>query len=134
MGGRHRPREPADRRFVVVVRWEAAGIVLHTMNADRHRTGGIRGIHGDIRGDVLDDQLLTVTAILIPSGPSVPFRVRMREDLHAMVRNDSVAMIQNDGLVGNKFVQIGAGSEQAPRVAPEKPLERITKPPPERSP
>jgi phospholipid/cholesterol/gamma-HCH transport system substrate-binding protein len=60
-----------------------------------------------------------VTAILIPSGPSAPFKVRMRvrEDLRAMVRNDSVAMIQNDGLVGNKFVQIGAGSEQAPRVA-----------------
>ncbi|HEX6209859.1 MAG TPA: hypothetical protein VF136_03720, partial [Methylomirabilota bacterium] len=47
------------------------------------------------------------------------FRVRMRirEDLQALVRTDSVAAIQTDGIVGNTFIQIGGGTEEA-RVAP----------------
>jgi phospholipid/cholesterol/gamma-HCH transport system substrate-binding protein len=60
-----------------------------------------------------------VLEIHVPPGPSTKFRVRMRvrEDLHPLIRVDSVASIQNDGLVGNKFVQIEAGSEQSPPVA-----------------
>jgi phospholipid/cholesterol/gamma-HCH transport system substrate-binding protein len=54
-----------------------------------------------------------VESIHVPGSPSGKFRVRMRvrSDLHQLVRADSVATIQNDGLVGNKFVQIEAGSE-----------------------
>lgn len=59
-----------------------------------------------------------VTQIQVPPGPSAKFRVksRIREDLHPIVRTDSVASIQNDGLVGNKFLQIDAGTDQAPPV------------------
>ena len=39
--------------------------------------------------------------------------MRVREDLHPLIRVDSVATIQTDGLVGNKFVQIDAGTDQA---------------------
>lgn len=62
-----------------------------------------------------------VEAIHVPASPSGRFRVRMRvrEDLHPLIRLDSVASIQNDGLVGNKFVQIEAGSEQSALVADE---------------
>ena len=44
------------------------------------------------------------------------FRVQMRvrSDLHQLIRLDSVASIQNDGLVGNKFVQIDSGTEASP--------------------
>jgi phospholipid/cholesterol/gamma-HCH transport system substrate-binding protein len=54
-----------------------------------------------------------------PAGPPSRFRVRMRvtEDLHGLVRTDSVATIQTDGLVGNKFVQIDAGTAGAPELA-----------------
>ena len=45
--------------------------------------------------------------------------MRVRKDLHPLIRLDSVATIQNDGLVGNKFVQIEAGTEQSPQVADE---------------
>ena len=57
----------------------------------------------------------------IPARPGARFRVRMRvrKDLHPLIRLDSVATIQNDGLVGNKFVQIEAGTEQSPQVADE---------------
>lgn len=56
-----------------------------------------------------------VEAIEVPAGPAARFRVRMRvrNDLHPLIRTDSVASIQNDGLVGNKFVQIQAGTDQA---------------------
>lgn len=59
-----------------------------------------------------------VENIRVPPGPGAPFRVRMRvrEDLHPLIRLDSVASIQNDGLVGNKFVQIDTGTEASPPV------------------
>lgn len=59
-----------------------------------------------------------VESIRVPSGPGGTFRVKMRvrEDLHPLLRRDSIASIQNDGLVGNKFVQIETGTEQAPQV------------------
>jgi phospholipid/cholesterol/gamma-HCH transport system substrate-binding protein len=60
-----------------------------------------------------------VETIHVPQGPAQPFRVklRVREDLHPLIRLDSVASIQNDGLVGNKFIQIETGTEQSPMVA-----------------
>ncbi len=59
-----------------------------------------------------------VETINVPANPSARFRVklRIREDLHPLIRVDSVASIQNDGLVGNKFVQVEAGTDQAQSV------------------
>jgi phospholipid/cholesterol/gamma-HCH transport system substrate-binding protein len=59
-----------------------------------------------------------VQGIVVPAGPAGRFRVQMRvrSDLHQLIRLDSVATIQNDGLVGNKFVQIDAGTEASPSV------------------
>jgi phospholipid/cholesterol/gamma-HCH transport system substrate-binding protein len=60
-----------------------------------------------------------VDSITVPSRPTGKFRVKMfvRGDLHQLVRNDSVASIQTDGIVGNKFVEIDAGSDVSPQVA-----------------
>ena len=60
-----------------------------------------------------------VEEIRVPAGPSGRFRVRMRvrSDLRPLIRVDSIALIQNDGLVGNKFVQIQTGTDAAPVVA-----------------
>jgi phospholipid/cholesterol/gamma-HCH transport system substrate-binding protein len=59
-----------------------------------------------------------VEEIAFPTGPSGRFRVQMRvrSDLRALIRNDSIASIQNDGLVGNKFVQIQTGTDASPQV------------------
>ena len=59
-----------------------------------------------------------VETIHIPSSPSAKFRVklRVREDLHGLMRLGSVATIQNDGLVGNKFIQVDAGTDESPQV------------------
>ena len=60
-----------------------------------------------------------VIGITIPRVPGGRFLVRMRvrEDLHALVRTDSVAAILTDGLLGAVFLQIRAGTESAEEVA-----------------
>ena len=59
-----------------------------------------------------------VTDIVIPPAPGGRFQVRMRirEDLHSLVRTDSVAAVLTDGLLGAAFLQIRAGTESAPEV------------------
>lgn len=59
-----------------------------------------------------------VDEIRVPRNPSEKFRVKLRvlEDLRGLVRTDSVASIQTDGLVGNKFIQIEAGTDAAPQA------------------
>lgn len=61
-----------------------------------------------------------VRDIHIPSSPAAKFRVELeiRERLHGLVRSDSVAAIQTEGLVGGMYVAVGTGSEQTP-PAPE---------------
>ncbi len=60
----------------------------------------------------------SVTQILPPGGPSQKFRVRLEvtEDLHPLVRTDSVASIETEGLVGGSFLEINTGSSQASPV------------------
>src|SRR5687767_15085137 len=60
-----------------------------------------------------------VEEIRVPRNPNEKFRLKLRvlEDLRGLVRTDSVASIQTDGLVGNKFIQIEAGTDAAPQAA-----------------
>ncbi len=60
-----------------------------------------------------------VKEILIPKAPGGRFHLRLqiREDLHLLVRVDSVAAIRTEGLVGGQFVLVTAGSDQAAPVA-----------------
>lgn len=82
---------------------------------------GISGLQNGAKVRVAGMDAGEVEEIHVPGGPSGKFRVKMRvrEDLHQVLRLDSVASIQNDGLVGNKFVQIESGSDQA-QVVPDK--------------
>ena len=59
-----------------------------------------------------------VTEIQVPTSPEGKFRVKMevRDDLHALVRTDSIASAQTEGLVGGIFVSIATGSAGAPAV------------------
>ena len=58
----------------------------------------------------------TVTRIEVPLRPDAKFRIHFRimEKLHPIVRQDSVVTIQTDGLLGNKYLQVDAGSADAP--------------------
>ena len=79
---------------------------------------GIGGLDIGANVRVAGMQAGEVELIQVPAGPASRFRVRMRirNDLRPLIRQDSVASIQNDGLVGNKFVQIEPGTEEAPPI------------------
>jgi phospholipid/cholesterol/gamma-HCH transport system substrate-binding protein len=59
-----------------------------------------------------------VTDIQVPTSPAEKFRVKMRvrDDLHPLVRTDSIASAQTEGLVGGIYVNIAAGTPEAPEI------------------
>ena len=68
-----------------------------------------------------------VVDIAIPPGPGDAFRVRVRirEDLSHLVRTDSVVSVQTDGLIGNVYLDIGGGTNEAPVAPPGSLIEGI---------
>jgi len=63
----------------------------------------------------------SISQILPPSTPSAKFRVRLElaESLHPLVRTDSIATIETEGLVGGSYLGIGSGTDAAPQVGPD---------------
>jgi phospholipid/cholesterol/gamma-HCH transport system substrate-binding protein len=88
-------------------------------------TGIVKG--GKVRVAGMDAG--TITSIEVPSRPEAKFRVHFRiiESLHPIVRQDSVASVQTDGLLGNKYLQIDTGTSEQP-VARNKSGIRATEP------
>jgi phospholipid/cholesterol/gamma-HCH transport system substrate-binding protein len=62
----------------------------------------------------------TVREIEPPAGPAGKFKARLRlaEELHQLVRTDSVAAIETEGLVGGSFLAISTGTAGAPEAPP----------------
>jgi phospholipid/cholesterol/gamma-HCH transport system substrate-binding protein len=60
-----------------------------------------------------------VIAVDVPESPSSRFRVRMRIDdkLRGLVRRDSVVTIDTEGVVGDTFLTIHAGTTHAPSAS-----------------
>ena len=75
------------------------------------QVGSVVRVAGMNAGEVAD--------IEVPRSPTDKFRVKMevRDDLHPLIRTDSVATTQTEGLVGAIYVNIATGSQQAPEVA-----------------
>jgi len=69
-------------------------------------------VGGMAAGEVID--------IEVPPQPQSKFRVKMRivEKLHPVVRTDSIATIQTEGVLGNKFLKIDQGTPQAQAAPP----------------
>jgi phospholipid/cholesterol/gamma-HCH transport system substrate-binding protein len=61
-----------------------------------------------------------VKEISVPDSPSEGFRLRLEinERTSALVRTDSVALIDTEGVVGDKYVLIATGSPAAPKALP----------------
>jgi phospholipid/cholesterol/gamma-HCH transport system substrate-binding protein len=76
------------------------------------QTGSIVRVSGARAGEV--------TEITPPSVPAGKFKVRLQvsEELHQLVRTDSTASIQTEGLVGGSFLSITSGSATAPQAPP----------------
>lgn len=83
-------------------------VYAHFSNISGLQNGALVRVAGMEAGEV--------TQIDVPGGPAGQFRVtlRIRNALRPLIRTDSIASIQNDGLVGNRYVHVQAGSEQAP--------------------
>jgi len=62
----------------------------------------------------------SITQILPPATPNEKFRVKLElsEDLHQLIRTDSLATIETEGLVGGSYLGIGMGTDTAKLVAP----------------
>ena len=58
--------------------------------------------------------------IQVPRNPGGQYRVKLRMDekVHPLVRQDSIATIQTDGLVGDKFLEVDKGSDDSPACPP----------------
>jgi phospholipid/cholesterol/gamma-HCH transport system substrate-binding protein len=65
-----------------------------------------------------------VVDVRIPASPASKFRVKLRinETLSGLVRTDSMVTIYTEGIVGNKFLSINAGTARAPAAAPDSTL------------
>lgn len=66
-----------------------------------------------------------VTKIDVPDSPRSPFRVQMRinEQLHGLVRTDSLVTIDTEGVVGEIFLSIHPGSPEAAIAQPDSVLQ-----------
>jgi phospholipid/cholesterol/gamma-HCH transport system substrate-binding protein len=64
-------------------------------------------VSGLVAGEILK--------IAIPASPSEKFRLKLQveEKVHGMIRSDSVVSIETEGIVGDKFISIKKGSDQA---------------------
>jgi phospholipid/cholesterol/gamma-HCH transport system substrate-binding protein len=68
---------------------------------------------------VLGAKAGSIKQIVPPNSPGEKFRVRLEigESLHQLVRTDSIATIETEGLVGGSYLGIGTGTDAAPRVS-----------------
>ncbi|MBI4465731.1 MAG: MCE family protein [Acidobacteria bacterium] len=79
-------------------------------NVSGLENGSVVHVGGIGAGEVLEIQ--------VPPGPEVKFRVRFRvaERFQPILRLDSVATIQNQGLMGSRFLRVDPGSAAARQV------------------
>src|SRR6202522_3226647 len=65
-----------------------------------------------------------VVNVEIPTSPAQKFRLKMNiEDrLHGLIREDSLVTVETEGLVGDKFLLIHAGTVRSPEAPPESTL------------
>jgi phospholipid/cholesterol/gamma-HCH transport system substrate-binding protein len=97
--------------FLVGSRHEAFSrhVLLYTEFAD------LDGIAKGSKVQVAGMDAGQVTRLEVPSSPSGHFRVQMKvdEQLHGLVRTDSVVTVDTEGVVGDTFLTIHSGSPNA---------------------
>ena len=82
--------------------------------------GNVSGLKAGSRVRVAGMDGGEVLYIGVPPALAGKFRVKFRvlDKLRPILRTDSVATIQTDGLVGNKLLQVDPGTEESPKVEP----------------
>lgn len=79
-------------------------------NVDSLVAGAKVSVSGMDAGQVADIQ--------VPKTPSAPFRLKLEinQKFRSLIRKDSVATIETQGMVGNQFVNVKKGSSQSPEL------------------
>ncbi len=101
--------------FLFVIGGEGIGRREFSLNASFSRIAGLKeGAAVLWNGSPVG----TVETIALPTEPGKPITVRMNvnEANHSLIREDSRALIQTDGLVGNVIVTLTGGTNQEPEV------------------
>jgi phospholipid/cholesterol/gamma-HCH transport system substrate-binding protein len=121
-------------RFMMVGLFVIAGLALFTtglfMIGNRHEAfarhvevytefADVSGIVPGAKVQVAGMDAGEVLAMEVPNSPPAKFRVKVRinEKLMGLVRADSVVTVGTEGVVGNRFLEISAGSSRSPAVA-----------------
>lgn len=80
----------------------------------------INGIEPGAKVRVSGFEAGSVNGIELPKHASGQFRIRLHVDnkLHMLIRTDSQVTVESDGLVGDKFLLIHEGTDQAQEAAP----------------
>src|SRR5580700_2605630 len=121
-------------RSLIVGVFVMTGLALFTtglfMIGNRHETfarhielytefSNLSGIGKGTKVQVAGMDAGQVLGVEIPNTPPAKFRVKVRinEKLGGLVRTDSVVTVGTEGVVGNRFLVISAGSARAPAVA-----------------
>ncbi len=88
----------------------------YRLNAEFTNVAGLNG-GAEVRVGGIHEG--TVEQIQLPVRPDEKVRVVMAlaRATREVVKKDSVATIRSDGLVGDKFVEVSFGSDQAPKVS-----------------
>jgi phospholipid/cholesterol/gamma-HCH transport system substrate-binding protein len=83
------------------------------------RLNDVNGISPGSKVRVSGFEAGQVTGLDLPDLPSDKFRLRLHVDskLHRLIRDDSFVTVESDGLVGDKFLMIHEGTDQAPEAA-----------------
>jgi phospholipid/cholesterol/gamma-HCH transport system substrate-binding protein len=87
----------------------------YRLSADFQNVAGLNG-GAEVRVGGIHEG--TVRQIQLPTRPKENIRVLMdlAEGTRNVIKKDSVATIRSEGLVGDKFIEVSFGSEQAPKV------------------
>src|SRR5579862_3214829 len=126
---------PGVNRPLIVGAFVIAGLALFTtglfMIGNRHEAfarhvelyaefANLSGIAQGAKVQVAGMDAGQVRGVEIPNAPPAKFRVRIRitDKLRGLVRTDSVVTIGTEGVVGNRFLAISAGTARAPVAAP----------------
>jgi len=121
-------------RFMMVGVFVVAGLALFTtglfMIGNRHEAfarhvevytefADVSGIVTGAKVQVAGMDAGEVLVMEVPNSPPAKFRVKLRinEKFSGLMRADSVVTVGTEGVVGNRFLEISAGSSRAPAVA-----------------
>ena len=133
-----------SRRYLAVGIFIVAGVALFALGiflvGSRHQVfshhvllytefANLDGVTKGSKVQVAGMDAGQVTGIVVPHSPDGKFRVQMKIDdqFHGLVRTDSIVTVDTEGVVGNTFLTIHAGSPTAPISQPDSLLQ--SKPP-----